>query len=122
MQEDGTHISNIKIAPENFAEFISLIHRDVLSSKGAQGVLRNMYETGNDPSHIVEKEDFAQMSNFDDLEGVVRQVIKANPGPAQDYKNGKGSALQFLIGQAMKETKGKANPQLVGELLEKALR
>lgn len=121
MAEDGTAFSDIRVSTENFAEFISLIHRNVLSSRGAKEVLKVMYETGADPSNIVAEHGLAQTSNAGELEKIVTRIISANPGPASDYKKGKENALQFFVGQVMKETKGKANPQLVSEILRKEL-
>jgi aspartyl-tRNA(Asn)/glutamyl-tRNA(Gln) amidotransferase subunit B len=80
-----------------------------------------MFKTGIDPSHIIEKHDLAQVSDEGELEKIVQEVIKENPQPSEDYKKGKEASLQFLVGQAMRKTKGKANPKVVSELLRKKL-
>ncbi len=112
----------IKFNPENFAELIYLTFIEKISSSGAQEVLREMFKTGTDPSQIIEKKGLKQMSKEKDLEKIIEKVIKNNPQPVEDYKKGKESALQFLIGQAMKESKGKVNPKVASKLLKKKLR
>jgi aspartyl-tRNA(Asn)/glutamyl-tRNA(Gln) amidotransferase subunit B len=110
-----------KISAENFAEFIVMIYRGIVSSSGAQAVLEEMFKTSADPSHIIEARDLAQVSDAETLEKIVEDVIKNNPQPVEDYRKGKEASLQFLVGQVMKKTKGKANPQVVGEILKKRL-
>jgi len=110
-----------KITPENFAELIVLTEKGTISSSGAQTVLKEMFATGADPTHIIEEKGLAQVSDEIELEKIVERVIKNNPQPVEDYKKGKETACQFLVGQVMKETKGKANPQVVQEILTKKL-
>ena len=81
-----------------------------------------MFETGQDAGVIVKERGLAQISDSGALGAIVDQVIAANPGPVADYRAGKAAALNFLKGQVMKLSKGKANPALVGEILEKKLR
>jgi aspartyl-tRNA(Asn)/glutamyl-tRNA(Gln) amidotransferase subunit B len=111
-----------KIMPENFAEFIVLIKQGEISSSAAQTVLKEMFTTGADPSHIIEAKGLKQVSDEAELTKVVEQVIKDNPGPVKDYCSGKENALQFLVGQVMKATQGKANPQIVSGILRKRLK
>ena len=119
LEED---IRRIKITPENFAEFIILIHQGKISSTGAQITLEEMYKTGADPSHIIKEKNLTQVSDENELEKIIEEIIKNNPQPVQDYKNGKTEALQFLIGQVMKETKGRANPKIVARLFNQKLK
>lgn len=114
-------IENLKITPENFAEFITIIEQGKISSSAAQAVLKEMLETGIDPSHVIEEKDLTQVSDEDELEKIIETVIKNNPQPVKDYQRGKTTAFQFLVGLAMKLSKGKANPQIVGKLLKKTL-
>jgi len=81
-----------------------------------------MFETGEAPSAIVEKKGLSQVSDAGAIEGFCDQVIAAHPGPAADFRAGKAAALNFLKGQVMKLSKGKANPALAGEWLEKKLK
>jgi aspartyl-tRNA(Asn)/glutamyl-tRNA(Gln) amidotransferase subunit B len=111
-----------KITPENFAEFIVLIFQEKISSSGAQKVLEEMLKTGVDPSHIIESNDLAQVSDSETLDKMVEEVIAENPQPAADFKAGKEASLQFLVGQMMKKTKGKANPKVVADILRSKLK
>ena len=81
-----------------------------------------MFATGEAPAQIVEKKGLAQVSDAGAIEKLCDQAIAANPGPAGDYKAGKAAALNFLKGQVMKLSKGKANPALAGEILERKLK
>jgi len=110
-----------KITPENFAEFITMIYENEISSKIAKIVLPEMFKTGKDPSHIVEDKGLEQISDTGKLEQVIKMVIDSNPKSVVDYKAGKQNALQFLAGQVMRETKGAANPLKIQELLKKLL-
>jgi aspartyl-tRNA(Asn)/glutamyl-tRNA(Gln) amidotransferase subunit B len=110
-----------KITPENFAEFIVLIFQEKISSSGAQKVLEEMLKTGADPSHIIESQDLGQVSDAETLDKMVEEVIAENPQPATDFKAGKEASLQFLVGQMMKKTKGKANPKVVADILREKL-
>jgi aspartyl-tRNA(Asn)/glutamyl-tRNA(Gln) amidotransferase subunit B len=112
----------VKITPENFAELIYLTFIGEISSSGAQEVLKEMFTTGKDPSQIIESKNLKQVSNEEELANAIKAIIKNNPQAVKDYKKGKETALQFLIGQVMRETKGRANPKVVGEILKKRLR
>lgn len=114
-------IKDCQISPENFAEFVTMIQQKEISSSAAQAVLKEMFEAGTDPSHIVETKELKQVSDESELENIVKQVINDNPGPVKDFKSGKENALQFLIGKVMAASKGKANPQVVGEMMRKGL-
>ncbi|MDD5083512.1 MAG: Asp-tRNA(Asn)/Glu-tRNA(Gln) amidotransferase subunit GatB [Candidatus Moranbacteria bacterium] len=118
----GETIRDIRITPENFAELIGFIGDGKINSSAAQIVLEEMYKGGdNDPSHIIEEKNLSQVSDVSALEAIVDAILAANQQSVEDYKNGKQAAFQFLIGQVMKETKGKANPQVVGGVLTKKL-
>jgi aspartyl-tRNA(Asn)/glutamyl-tRNA(Gln) amidotransferase subunit B len=110
------------ITPENFAEFITLIEEGKISSKIAKIVLEEMFETGADPSHIVEEKGLVLIADKEEIEKIARQVISENRKAVLDFKKGKETALQFLIGQVMAKTKGKANPKLAREILLKILK
>lgn len=118
---DSEEIEHIKITPENFAEFIVRIHHQEISSSSAQVLLKEMFETGEDPEVIIEKLNLAQVSDIKELTVAVKEVITENQKAVEDYKNGKKEVIQFLIGQVMKKTKGRANPNIIKEILEKEL-
>lgn len=111
-----------RITPENFAEFVAIVADEKINSSAAQIVLKEMSEIkDNDPSHIIERLNLAQVSDVLELEKAVDAVLVTNEKSVADYKSGKQNAFQFLIGQIMKETKGKANPKIILELLRKKL-
>jgi aspartyl-tRNA(Asn)/glutamyl-tRNA(Gln) amidotransferase subunit B len=110
-----------KVTPEDFAEFLTLIHLGKINSTAAQEVLRLMLESGQDPSQIVSERGLEQVSNVGDLELACDNAILANGKVVDDYKTGTKNAIMFLVGQVMKETRGKAKPDLVREILEAKL-
>jgi len=110
-----------RVTPENFAEFITIVHKGTVSSSGAQTLLEEMVRTQGDPSQIVEDKNLAQISSEDQLTPVIQSVIEENPNSVSDYQNGNTKAIQFLVGQVMKQTKGKANPQMARDLITKQL-
>ena len=111
------------ITPENFAEFIILIYKGDISSKIAKMVLLEMFKTGADPSHIIEDKGLSQITDEGEIEIIVIDTVSdiSNQKVIQEFKAGKENALQYLIGQIMAKTKGKANPQIVKDLLNKTL-
>ena len=109
------------ITPENFAEFITLIYEGKISSKIAKMVLSEMFSTGADPSHIIEEKGLAQITDEAEIEKIIKEVISKNKKAVEDFKKGKENAFQFLIGQIIAKTKGKANPKIVRDILSKAL-
>ncbi|MBI4385514.1 Asp-tRNA(Asn)/Glu-tRNA(Gln) amidotransferase subunit GatB, partial [Candidatus Parcubacteria bacterium] len=112
---------HVRLTPENFAEFITMIHRGKISSRAAKDILVRMVKTGDDPTAIVGAEGLEQVSDEETLAEVVRQVIAANPKPVEGYRAGKTEALQALVGLVMKETKGRANPTVAAKLLTEQL-
>ena len=109
------------ITPENFAEFITLIYEGKISSKIAKMVLEEMFKTGADPSHIIEEKGLIQITDEAEIKKIIKEVISKNKKAVEDFKRGKANAFQFLIGQVMTATKGKANPQLVKDILSRTL-
>ena len=109
------------ITPENFAEFITLISEGKISSKIAKMVLEEMFKTGADPLHIIEEKGLTQITNEAEIEKIVKEVISENQKAVEDFKKGKINTLQFLIGQVMAITKGKANPEIVNKILKETL-
>ncbi len=121
LTESGLGLTELKFAPASLLELIELVDNGKLSSKQAQEVFAEMFNSGKTPAKIVEERGLIQVSDTAALEGFCDQAIAANPGPAADFKAGKTAALNFLKGQVMKLSKGKANPALVGQILERKL-
>ena len=122
LTESKTELAELKFQPNGFLELLELMDSGKISSKIAQDVFNEMFATGNAPGKIVEQKGLAQVSDTSAIEQFCDQVIAANAGPVADFKAGKTAALNFLKGQVMKLSKGKANPALVGEILESKLR
>jgi aspartyl-tRNA(Asn)/glutamyl-tRNA(Gln) amidotransferase subunit B len=97
-------------------ELVSLIDKGTISTAIAKKVLEEMFETSDKPSKIIEAKGWVQISDEGAIKEVVMQVLEANPQSIADYKAGKDRALGFLVGQAMKATKGKANPQMLNTM------
>ncbi len=115
-------LADLKFAPGAINELVALTESGRINSKIAQDVFNEMFESGEAPAAIVERKGLAQVSDSGAIEKLCDDVIAANPGPAADFKAGKAAALNFLKGQVMKASKGKANPGLIGEVLERKLR
>lgn len=117
MNEKEIEISECKISSQNLAKLIELIDKGTISSKIAKQVFEEMFETGKEPEKIVEEKGLVQISDEGAIKEMVEKVVLSNPQSVADFKAGRDRALGFLVGQIMKETKGKANPQLVNKLL-----
>jgi aspartyl-tRNA(Asn)/glutamyl-tRNA(Gln) amidotransferase subunit B len=122
MAESNAPIESVKIQPHDINELVALVESGKISSRIAQDVFAEMFETGVSPTKIVESKGLLQVSDTSAIEKLCEEAIAANPGPATDFKAGKVAALNFLKGQVMKLSKGKANPALVGEILERKLK
>lgn len=114
-------IRECKVSPEHLAEMITLIDKGSISGKMAKEVFVEMFKTGKKASQIVKKKGLAQISDEEALAKIVDKVLKENPKVVEDYRKGKEKALGYLVGQVMKETKGRANPQIVNRLLKEKL-
>lgn len=117
VNEKNIEISDVPVTPENLVKLFKLIDSKVISGPIAKTVFEEMFDTGKDPEAIVEEKGLKQITDRDELVKVIKKVLAENPKSVEDYKNGKKKALGFLVGQTMKATKGKANPQLVNEIL-----
>ena len=122
LAETQTALDDIKFKPENILELTSLVENGRISSKIAQEVFAEMFSSGEAPGQIVEKKGLAQVSDTGAIEKFCDEAIAANPKSADDFRAGKPAALNFLKGQVMKLSKGKANPNLIGEMLERKLK
>lgn len=109
------------VDPENFAELITYLYENRISSKAAKEVLAEMFSTGKDPSAILDERSLWQVSDVAGISEIIEKVVLANSRAAEDYRAGKATALQFLVGQVMKEAR-EANPEVVHKLLEEKLK
>lgn len=122
LSESQVTLGDLKFKPEAILELVNLVDVKTISSAAAQTVFAEMFETGKSPGVIVQEKSLAQVSDTGAIEKFCDEAIAANPNSVADYKAGKVAALNFLKGQVMKLSKGKANPNLVGEILEKKLK
>jgi len=122
MTESQSALAELKFKPSAIPELVDLVDSGKISSRIAQDVFIEMFSSGQPPGKIVEKNGLSQLSDSGAIEKLCEEAITANPGPAADFRAGKVAALNFLKGQVMKLSKGKANPALVGEILEKKLK
>jgi len=120
--QTGIGLAEVKFAPAAIAELVELVESGKISNKIAQEVFAEMFVSGEAPGTIVQKRGLAQVSDTGAIEAFCDQAIAANPGPVADFRAGKAAALNFLKGQVMKLSKGKANPALVGQILERKLK
>ena len=117
----GAEISASTVPPAAIAELVELVERNTINGKQAKDVLEKAFASGEAPGAIVAREGIAQISDQGELDAAVEAAIAENPKAVEDYKSGKTSAAQFLVGQVMKRTKGRAKPDVVGPLLVKKL-
>lgn len=115
-------LADLKFKPGALLELVGLVEARTISNSAAQQVFGEMFETGKAPTVIVQEKGLAQVSDTGAIEKFCDEAIAANPNPVADYKAGKVAALNSLKGQVMKLSKGKANPALVGEILERKLK
>ena len=121
LAETESSLDDLKFEPKAFIELVGIVESGKISTKIAQEVFIEMFNSGKNPDAIVEEKGMAQVSDTSAIEGFCDQAIADNPKSADDFRAGKGAALNFLKGQVMKLSRGKANPNLVGEMLEKKL-
>ncbi|MEG0073603.1 MAG: Asp-tRNA(Asn)/Glu-tRNA(Gln) amidotransferase subunit GatB [Clostridia bacterium] len=115
LKEQELEITEVKFSPTSLGNMIVLIDKGIISSAIAKKVFEEMFNTGKDPKVIVEEKGLLQISDESAIKDIVIKIVAANPQSVVDYKAGRDRALGFLVGQIMKETKGKANPQIVNK-------
>lgn len=121
LKEEKLEITDTKLTPENLAELISLIEKGTISNNIGKQIIIDMMKTGEMASVIVEKRGLSQISDENAIKEIVQKVVDANPNQVEAYRGGKVQLLGFFVGQVMKETKGRANPKTVNELLKEIL-
>ncbi len=121
LTEKGMDIQQARVTPKALAELIQLVESKTINMPSAKEVFNHLLERGGDPAKIVQEKGMAQVSDSGALEEFANQAIAANPKSVADFKAGKKAALQHLVGQVMKLSRGKANPQVVMALLEQKL-
>ena len=116
LNEKEMEANDIPFSADNLAELIMLIEKGTISSAIAKKVIEELFENPKEPSKIIEEKGWIQISDEGAIKEVVLKILQENPQSVQDYKGGKDKAIGFLVGQAMKQTKGKANPQMLNKM------
>ncbi len=121
LKEEKLDINETKLTPENLAELISLIEKKTISNNIGKQIIVDMLKDGTSAKEIVEKKGLSQITDTSAIKEICQKVVDANPAQVTSYKGGKVQLFGFFVGQVMKETKGRANPQVVNELLKEIL-
>ena len=121
LNEESLTISELNITSKKLAELIKEIEKGTISNTAAKKVFDEILETGKEVADIIKEKGLAQVNDEDEIKKIVEEVLNQNQKSIEDYKNGKTNALGFLVGQVMKASKGKANPQIINKLIIEAL-
>lgn len=121
LNNSGTTIAEFHVKPEDLAKLLELIGKGTLSSKLAKTVFEEMVASGKTPDTIVKEKGLEQISDEGALEKIVDETLAENPKSIEDFRAGKDRAIGFLVGQIMKKTKGKANPEMINKMLKEKM-
>jgi len=121
LNRDGKDISETNLKPENLAQLLELVEKEVISITIAKQIFPEIYEKGAEPKKIVEERGLVQESSEEKLKGICEEILAQNPAEVKKYKAGKKGLLGFFVGQVLKKTKGKANPKVVNKILTELL-
>lgn len=121
LNANNIDISETKVTPSQLCELLDLINKGNISGPAAKQVWEEMFSTGKSAIDIVTKKDLSQISDVGELESAVMHILEDNPQAVADFKAGKETALKFLVGQLMRATKGRANPQVANQMIKKKL-
>jgi aspartyl-tRNA(Asn)/glutamyl-tRNA(Gln) amidotransferase subunit B len=122
LNQEGIEIQRCRITPEMLVEMLKLIDDGTISVNLAKDVFGEMFATGERAAAIVESRGLVQITDEAELEAIVKKVIEENPGPVADFLGGNERTFGFLMGQAMRASKGKANPKVISNLLRERLK
>ena len=117
LKEKNISIEEFSVEPQNIGKLIKLIKANTISSKIAKDVFEILLSENKDPEIIVKEKGLVQITDNSEIEKIVEQVLAENPQSVEDYKAGKSNALKYLVGQSMRLSKGKANPQMINEMI-----
>ncbi|MCW1892473.1 MAG: Asp-tRNA(Asn)/Glu-tRNA(Gln) amidotransferase subunit GatB [Candidatus Uhrbacteria bacterium] len=122
LTEANQTIREVRITPENFAEFIKILSKGEINSSNGQKLLKLMMEKGTDPSQLMEEHNLGQNMDEGDVVAIVERLIAENPSQVDQFKSGKENILMWFVGQVMKATEGKANPEKVKEIAREKMK
>lgn len=123
LKQKGTSIidKSFPINPEDFAKYVDLRVEGITSTTTARVVLDEMFKTGKDPAKIIKEKELTQITDESEIKKIIQEIVSKNTKAIEDYKNGKEASLQYLVGQVMAASRGKASPQLVQKILKTLL-
>ena len=121
LKEQKLTLPETKLSPQNLAELVTLLDEEIISSAIAKKLLPEMLEAGASPKKLVEERGLAQVSDEGAIRAVIQKIMDENPKNVEDYRAGRDKLFGFFVGQAMKETKGSANPKVINDLLKQML-
>ena len=121
VKEKGIEPDEVKFSADNFSKFLKLIDDNVINKTVAKEVFEAMFNDDIDPEKYVDENELKMDNNTDELKGVLEEIIANNPKSVEDFHNGKEKAIGALVGQAMKATKGKADPKMINQMLRELL-
>jgi len=121
LNKDGKDLSDSSISPQALGELVTLIHKEVISGRIAKDVFVEMWKSGKSPQAIVQEKGLEQISDTSAIDSIIDKVLVDNPKMVDEYKSGKDKLFGFFVGQVMKAMQGKANPQVVNDILKKKL-
>ena len=121
LKRDNSEVGACRIGPKSLAKMLQLVDEGTISGKIAKDVFEKMYQTGKDPEKVISEEGLRQISDVNQLEEIIDRILDSNQKKVEVYRSGKEGLLGFFVGQAMKETRGQANPKLLNEILKNKL-
>ena len=121
LNEEEADIESLKFTAKDLADLLKIVKSGDINNNTGKKVLRDMFESGKKPAEIVKEKGLIQISDEGELETIIDDVLDKNEQSIEDFKNGKDRAVGFLVGQIMKATRGKANPQVVNKMLMEKL-
>lgn len=121
LNAENVDLAEARVTPQMLSDLIDMQEKGAISGKTAKDVFEQAFRSGKSPQTLVEQQGLSQIDSADEIVTAVRSVIEANPKPVQDYRGGKEEAIKFLVGQVMKETKGRARPDVILGLLKENL-
>jgi len=122
LKHDEREIDQCPVTPQHLAEMLGLIKKGTISGKIAKDVFEEMYKTAERPDKIVKEKGWVQILDLGEIEGAINRIMEANPKLVEDYRKGKEKLFGFFVGEVMRQTRGKANPKMLNELLQKKLK
>ena len=121
LKKNDINITNSPISPNNLGDLVKLITSDKISGKIAKDIFEEMFLSKKSPTEIIEEKDLIQVTDKNEIEIIIDQILESNKDKVSEYKSGKTKLLGFFVGQAMKISEGKANPKILNEILKKKL-